>query len=56
MKKQLLTLLFGFSMLSILMADINTDLNASLKSGNFKTIASYFDTKVELGIPGADVL
>lgn len=56
MKKHLLTLVLGISMLSILMADISTDLNSSMKSGNFKTIASYFNASVELNIPGADGL
>lgn len=56
MKKQLLTLLFGISFFSILVADINSDLNTSMKSGNFKTIASYFNASVELNIPGADGL
>lgn len=56
MKKHLLTLILGISVFSILMADISTDINSSMKSGNFKTIASYFNASVELNIPGADGL
>ncbi|HRG59093.1 MAG TPA: DUF4783 domain-containing protein [Bacteroidia bacterium] len=56
MKKHLLTLVIGISVFSILMADISTDINSSMKSGNFKTIASYFNASVELNIPGADGL
>jgi hypothetical protein len=56
MKKLLFTLVFGISICSILIADIYTDINSSMKSGNFKTIASYFNSSVELNIPGADGL
>lgn len=56
MKKLLVTLVLGISLFSILMADIYTDINLSMKSGNFKTIASYFNSSVELNIPGADGL
>jgi hypothetical protein len=56
MKKILITLVFVFSICAIIFADIYTDINASLKSGNFKAIASYFNSSVELNIPGADGL
>jgi hypothetical protein len=56
MKKFIITLVLGFSVFTILMADIYTDINSSMKSGNYKTIASYFNTSVELNIPGADGL
>jgi len=56
MKKLLITLVLGVSIFTILMADIYTDINASMKSGNYKTIANYFNTSVELNIPGADGL
>ena len=56
MKKLLFTLVLGISICSILIADIYTDINSSMKSGNFKTIASYFNSSVELNIPGADGL
>jgi hypothetical protein len=56
MKKFLVTFAFVLSFLAILVADIYTDINSSMKSGNFKTIASYFNSSVELNIPGADGL
>lgn len=56
MKKLLVTIVLGISICSLLMADIYTDINSSMKSGNFKTIASYFNSSVELNIPGADGL
>ncbi len=45
-------LLSGF----LLAADIFSDINNSMKSGNYKTIAAYFNTSVELNIPGSDGL
>lgn len=56
MKKFLITLIFGVSVCALVLADIFTDINSSMKSGNFKTIASYFNASVELNIPGADGL
>ena len=56
MKKLIITLVLGASIFSILMADIYTDINSSMKSGNYKTIANYFNSSVELNIPGADGL
>jgi hypothetical protein len=56
MKKLILTFVAMFSMLTFIIADIYTDINASMKSGNYKTIAGYFNTSVELNIPGADGL
>jgi hypothetical protein len=43
-------------MLTLLIADIYTDINSSIKSGNYKTIANYFNSSIELNIPGADGL
>ena len=56
MKKLFFTLVFVVSICAIIFADIYTDINSSMKSGNFKIIASYFNTSVELNIPGADGL
>jgi hypothetical protein len=56
MKKLFVTLLFIISISAIIIADIYTDINASMKTGNYKTISSYFNSSVELNIPGADGL
>jgi hypothetical protein len=56
MKKLLFTLALCISMLTLLIADIYTDINSSIKSGNYKTIANYFNSSIELNIPGADGL
>jgi hypothetical protein len=56
MKKLFITLVLGVSIISVLMADIYTDINSSMKSGNYKTIANYFNSSIELNIPGADGL
>ena len=56
MKKLLVSLILVTSICSILVADIYTEINGAMKSGNFKTIANYFNSSVELNIPGADGL
>lgn len=56
MKKFLITMVCVITVSSILIADIYTEINSAMKSGNFKSIASYFNTSVELNIPGADGL
>ncbi len=56
MKRLLLSIVFIASISFFVFADIFSDINSSMKDGNFKLIASYFNTSIELNIPGADGL